>query len=195
MVAKRNPRKKAAGRARAAPRTRAGAAYDEAKQFDGKRYTGMKVGRSHRWKYDAGDWRERKVTPDEWTFTYEVHKRRAGRAPEGSGAPVGTEYRWYVLADQFVRKLDANTYSTTMAGLKVKLAHKRTGSARWSASDAAQRRHLIAALKQLIVRLEGDELATAAPPAPAAEPAAARAETGSRTRRRTTRRSPASVHG
>ncbi len=143
-------------------RSRAGASYDATKEFDGKRYTGMKVGRSHRWNYDAGAWRERKVTPDEWTFTYAVPKRRAGRAPEGSGAPVGTEYHWYVLADQFVRKLDANTYSTTMQGLKLKLAHKRAGSDKWSASDAAQRRHLIAALQQLIVRLEGDALTAGA---------------------------------
>jgi hypothetical protein len=29
-------------------------------------------------------------------------------APEGSGVPVGTEYHWYVLAHQNVRKLNAN---------------------------------------------------------------------------------------
>ena len=64
--------------------------YDEVKQFNGKRYTGMKVGRSHTWRYDPGEWKERKVTPDRWEFRYAVPKRRAGRAPEGSGAPVGT---------------------------------------------------------------------------------------------------------
>jgi hypothetical protein len=168
MVAKKGDG--AATRAPARKRTRAGAAYDAAKQFEGKRYTGMKVGRSHRWKYDAGDWSERKVTPDEWTFHYEVHKRRAGRAPEGSGAPVGTEYHWYVLADQFVQKLDANTYRTAMSGLKVKLAHRRAGADTWSASDAARRRHLIAALQALIVRLEGDELTTVAEEALPAPP-------------------------
>jgi hypothetical protein len=196
MAAKKTSSARASGAA--AKRTRAGAAYDEAKQFDGKRYTGMKVGRSHRWKYDAGDWRERKVTPDDWTFTYEVKKRRAGRAPEGSGAPVGTGYHWYVLADQFVEKLDANTYSTAMSGLKVKLAHKRAGSDKWSASDAAQRRHLIAALKQLILRLEGDALVAAAPPAPSAssERAAAANGGGRRARRRPAgAREVAAAHG
>jgi hypothetical protein len=139
-------------------RVRAAARYDAPKEFDGKRYTGMQVGRGHTWKYDAGDWRERKVTPDEWVFRYAVTKRRAGKAPEGSGAPVGTEYHWFVLADQLVRKLDANSYSTEMTGLKLKLAHKRSDAPRWSASDAAQRRHLIAVLQRMIAQLEGDEL-------------------------------------
>jgi hypothetical protein len=150
------------GRTGKNPTARA-SSYDAAKEFEGQRYTGMKVGRSHKWYYAEGEWRERKVTPDDWTFTYEVHKRRAGKAPEGSGAPVGTEYHWYILADQIVRKLDANTYSTSMNGLKVKLAHKRANSDKWSATDAAQRRHLIAVLKQMLLRLEGDALVAAAP--------------------------------
>jgi hypothetical protein len=41
-------------------------AYDAPKEFQGKRYTGMKVGRRHSWRYDAGEWTERKVTPDRW---------------------------------------------------------------------------------------------------------------------------------
>jgi hypothetical protein len=31
------------------------------------------------------------------------------RSKLGSGAPIGTEYHWYILAHQNVRKLDANT--------------------------------------------------------------------------------------
>ena len=85
----------------------------------------MKVGRGHTWNYDAGQWKETKVTPDEWTFTYAVTKRRKGRAPEGSGVPVGTEYHWYILAHQVVKKLDANDYSTSLEGTKYKLAHRR----------------------------------------------------------------------
>ncbi|HJY10885.1 MAG TPA: hypothetical protein VJ250_08025 [Nitrososphaeraceae archaeon] len=98
--------------------------YEEYKKFEGKQYTGMKVGRSHKWYYDKGEWKEKKVTPDKWEFTYAVNKRRAGQAPEGSGVPVGTEYHWYILAHQNVRKLDANSYTTSMTGLKYKLAHK-----------------------------------------------------------------------
>jgi hypothetical protein len=99
--------------------------YNEFKEFEGRQYTGMKVGRSHKWYYDKGEWKEKKVTPDKWEFNYTVNKKRAGQAPEGSGVPVGTEYHWYILAHQNVRKLDANNYSTSMTGIKYKLAHKR----------------------------------------------------------------------
>jgi hypothetical protein len=167
------PRAKSAAKTAKARKPRPGGeAYDAAKEFDGRRYTGMKVGRSHKWYYEQGEWRERKVTPDDWTFSYAVAKRRAGHAPEGSGAPVGTEYHWFILADQVVKKLDANAYSTNMTGLKVKLAHKRANSDKWSASDAARRRHLIKVLKQMLVRLEGDELI-----APGEEPSPARMRT------------------
>src|SRR5690349_9938790 len=84
------------------------ATYNEFKEYEGKQYMGMKIGRSHHWHYDPGDWKETKITPDLWQISYAVVKRRAGKAPEGSGAPVGTEYHWYILAHQNVTKLDAN---------------------------------------------------------------------------------------
>ena len=124
--------------------------YNEFKQFEGRRYTGMKVGGRHKWSYDKGEWKEVKVAPDRWEFTYAVPKRRAGHAPPGSGVPVDTEYHWYILAHQNVRKLDENTYTTAMTGLKYKLAHKRAGSETWSASDKAQRGRLIRILQEMI---------------------------------------------
>jgi hypothetical protein len=148
---------------------KAGRSYDELKEFEGRKYTGMKVGRRHRWKYDAGDWTERKVTPDRWEFQYSVVKRRAGKAPEGSGAPVGTAYRWYILASQVVTKVDANSYTTEMVGIKHKLAHKRAGKEKWSASEAAQRRNLVKLLNEMIADLDqtpADGAATAADGAP-----------------------------
>jgi hypothetical protein len=78
------------------------ASYDAVKKYDGKQYTGMAIGRSHKWNYDSGVWRETKVTPERWELTYNVVKRRAGHAPEGSGAPVGTAYHWFILSHQFV---------------------------------------------------------------------------------------------
>ena len=63
--------------------------YNEYKNFEGQQYTGMKVGRSHKWYYDKGEWKETKITPDLWEISYAVTKRRAGKAPEGSGVPVG----------------------------------------------------------------------------------------------------------
>lgn len=128
--------------------------YNEFKQFEGQLYTGMKIGRSHKWYYDQGEWKETKVTPDLWTINYGVTKRRAGKAPEGSGVPVGTEYHWYILAHQNVRKLDANSYTTSLSGLKYKLAHRRAEKDKWNISEKAQRKRLIKILKELIVQLE-----------------------------------------
>jgi len=130
--------------------------YNEFKKFEGKQYTGMKVGGSHKWYYDNGEWKEKKITPDKWEFNYAVTKRRAGHAPEGSGVPVGTEYNWYILAHQNVRKLDANNYSTSMTGLKYKLAHKRAEKENWNITDDAQRNRLIQILQELIDELKGD---------------------------------------
>lgn len=128
--------------------------YNKYKTFGGKQYTGMKIGRSHKWYYDQGIWKEKKITPDQWEIEFKVTKRRAGKAPEGSGAPVGTEYNWYILAHQHVKKLNANTYSTEMTGQKFKLAHKRFDKEKWSSSDKAQRKKLIKILQQFIEELE-----------------------------------------
>jgi hypothetical protein len=130
------------------------ASYNHWKIYQGTQYTGMKIGRSLKWYYDKGVWKDKKITPDMWEIDYSVIKRRAGHAPEGSGVPVGTEYHWFILAHQHVRKLNADDYTTTMNGLKFKLAHKRYDKPNWSASDKAQRKKLIKILKQHIAQLE-----------------------------------------
>lgn len=130
--------------------------YNAFKQYNGKQYTGMAIGRSHHWDYDQGDWKETKITPDLWEIYYAVTKRRRGHAPEGSGVPLGTEYHWYILAHQNVKKLNANDYSTEMSGLKFKLAHKRANVDKWSAKGRTQRKHLIEFLKDIIAQLESD---------------------------------------
>src|SRR5688500_17143096 len=61
--------------------------YNRFKEIEGRRYIGMKIGRGHKWHYDPGTWTEKKITPDKWEINYTVTKRRAGKAPEGSGAP------------------------------------------------------------------------------------------------------------
>ena len=134
--------------------------YNEYKEFEGRKYTGMKVGRSHKWYYDKGEWKEKKITPDKWEFTYAVNKKRAGQAPEGSGVPVGTEYHWYILAHQNVRKLDANSYTTSMTGLKYKLAHRRAEKEAWNATDNIQRKRLIQILQELIDQLKKEMVET-----------------------------------
>jgi len=132
--------------------------YDAFKEFDGKQYTGMRIGRSHSWYYDKGDWKETKITPDLWQIYYAVTKRRKGKAPKGSGVPVGTGYHWYIMAHQDVRKLNANDYSTVLSGYKYKVAHKRAGKNSWSATAATQRKHLIGFLREMIAQLQAKPL-------------------------------------
>jgi len=131
----------------------AAAGYNAVKEFEGRKYTGMRIGGSHSWYYRQGEWNETKVAPDRWNFTYAVNKLRKWDAPEGSGAPVGTEYHWYILAHQNVRKLSANEYTTSMTGLKYKLAHRRAGSEAWNASERAQLRRLIRIFEENALQL------------------------------------------
>jgi hypothetical protein len=154
------------------PKSDRAVSYNEFKEYEGQRYTGMKIGRSHKWYYDRGEWKETKITPDLWQIGYAVTKRRAGRAPEGSGVPVGTEYHWYVLAHQNVAKQSANDYTTSLTGLKFKIAHKRAGSEKWSATPKTQRKRMIMFLQRVIADLEKqnksavDVLPTRGKPAP-----------------------------
>ena len=169
--------------------------YNEFKEYEGQKYTGMKIGRGHKWNYDQGQWKETKITPDIWQISYAVTKRRAGRAPEGSGVPVGTEYHWYVLAHQNVAKQTANDYTTSLTGLKFKIAHKRAGSEKWSATPRTQRKRMIKFLQSVIADLEKqtDRLSGAVPvptQGRAAEP-----ERRSRRRRRSVVKPPTPRRG
>src|SRR5438477_10092166 len=128
--------------------------YNDFKEHEGRRYTGMKIGRSHKWYYDQGEWKEKKITPDLWQIGYAVTKRRAGRAPEGSGVPVGTEYHWYVLAHQNTTKQTANDYTTSLTGLKFKIAHRRAGSEKWSGTLRTRRKRMIMFLRSVVADLE-----------------------------------------
>jgi hypothetical protein len=166
-----SPRPSSAKRKNGAEKSEIAASYNEFKEYEGRKYTGMKIGRSHKWYYDQGVWTEKKVTPDLWQISYAVTKRRAGRAPEGSGVPVGTEYHWYIAAHQNVTKLNANDYTTSLAGLKFKVAHKRADNGKWSASPKAQRRRMIKFLQGLIADLEREEdVEAVATPEPAVVP-------------------------
>ena len=159
-------------------------AYNEFKEYEGRKYTGMKIGRSHKWYYDQGEWKEKKITPDLWQISYAVTKRRAGRAPEGSGVPVGTEYHWYVLAHQNVTKLNANDYTTSLSGLKFKIAHRRAATGKWSATPKTQRKRMIQFLKQVIDDLEKAPMPIEAEATPTTPPSRSRASSPERSRTR-----------
>ncbi len=131
-------------------------AYDDLKQFEGETYTGVAVGGEHTWLYPNGLWRETKVAPDRWDFTFGSLKERERSAPLGSGVPVGTQYHWYILADQRVRKIDADSYTTFMSGAKYKIAHKRPHWRKWSSDypdQPSETDKLIAVLEETLARL------------------------------------------
>jgi hypothetical protein len=133
-------------------------AYDEFKNFGGEVYTGMKIGRTHSWHYDRGDWKEKKLAPDRWEISYAVTKRRVGKAPPGSGVPVGTAYHWFILSHQFVEKLNEDDYSTSMTGIKVKLAHKRADKNTWNASPQRRAKLLADALVDMAKQVRKNPL-------------------------------------
>ena len=108
----------------------------------------------HKWYYDRGEWKEKKINPDLWQIAYAVTKGRAGRAPEGSGVPKGTEYHWYILAHQNTAKQTANDYTTSLTGLKFKIAHKRADTGKWSATPRTQRKRMIMFLRSVLADLE-----------------------------------------
>jgi len=139
-------------------------AYDDLKEFRGKVYTGMPGGGTHVWEYPHWVWQERKVAPDRWEFTFLSEKKRTRLAPEGSGALPGTQYHWYILAHQRVRKVDGNTYETVMEGIKYKVAHRRPHWRGWSTDypdHEPERAILIRILEEQLRELKGDSTPTA----------------------------------
>ncbi|MEJ2295830.1 MAG: hypothetical protein P8Y23_13830, partial [Candidatus Lokiarchaeota archaeon] len=99
--------------------------YNSLKKFNSQIYSGMRIGGSHKWHYDNGEWYETKLTPNVWQFSFHSLKTRFNSAPINSGAKVQTKYHWYIIADQIAAKLDSNSYITDMKGLKYKIGHKR----------------------------------------------------------------------
>ncbi|MFX1374732.1 MAG: hypothetical protein ACFFA0_02865 [Promethearchaeota archaeon] len=85
----------------------------------------MKVGGSHSWNYNNGKWFETKKAPDKWTFSFDSLKTRIIPAPRNTGATRKTQFHWYIIADQIATKVDQNSYTTSMKGVKFKIGHKR----------------------------------------------------------------------
>lgn len=132
-------------------------AYDDFKEFRGRTYTGMRVGGEHTWIYPNGIWRECKVEPDRWDFTFSSIKERERSAPPGSGVPPGTQYYWYILAHQRVRKVDEDTYRTLMTGVKHKVAHRRPHWRTWSTGypdQPSEREKILAILEAALAQLK-----------------------------------------
>ena len=74
-----------------------------------------------------------------------------------SGVPPGTQYHWYIMAHQRVRKLDQDAYETFMEGVKYKVAHKRPHWRGWSTDypdQEPERAVLIRILEEQLAELK-----------------------------------------
>lgn len=135
-------------------------AFDDTKESNGRKYTGMSIGSGHRWIYPNGIWEETKVAPDQWRIRFNSVKRRSSPAPERSGVPLNTSYLWHISADQVVVKTSKDEYLTALEGLKTKIAHKRPYWKRFSCCYEGQqtyRQKLIATLRSELAALEAEE--------------------------------------
>lgn len=94
-----------------------GGGYNALKKFHGQVYSGMAIGGSHNWNYDQGVWKETKVEPDRWEIDYTTTKRRARKAPRGSGVPIGTEYHWLIVGHQVRNRFEVHWILTLVAQL------------------------------------------------------------------------------
>lgn len=156
------------------PQASGSKSYSAKKEHEGKSYTGMRVGGIHRWDYPDGTWHERKVEPQKWQFAFASHKERKKRAPKGSGAGIDSGYHWLIIADQWVRKTDANTYATLMEGEKYLLGFQKPDWERWNTefkNQKSARKKTIMVLRKVLERLEAEEEAEASVEEPWDHPA------------------------
>lgn len=132
----------------------------------GKKYTGARIGYVHNWQYPDGVWKEKKVDPKKWRFSFACTKRRKVSAPLNSGAGEGTDYHWLILADQHGVKLDNDQYKTLMVGTKYKMGHKRPYWRGFSYNYPEQksyRQSLIEKLEAVVKQLKAEEAMAQAP--------------------------------
>lgn len=93
---------------------------------------GMKIGGKHTWKYWQGIWKEKKINPKTWVFTYTHGKTRTGSwAPRGTGMPTGSKLVWKIRANQYAIKTGPNTYKLIMKGKKYMGAWKTPKKRKW----------------------------------------------------------------
>lgn len=92
---------------------------------EGKKYSGAPIGYEHHWKYTEPDVQERKLSPDMWQFRMKSTKRKVIKSQTNGNIQPGTQYHWYFIGDQIVKKIDENSYETDLQAIKYKIGHKR----------------------------------------------------------------------
>ena len=52
--------------------------FNQFKEFEGKKYTGMRIGRTHKWYYNKGYWKEKKSHPINGNLDIMLQKEEQG---------------------------------------------------------------------------------------------------------------------
>lgn len=76
---------------------------------------GVPIGYKEFWKY-RGRWKEKKVAPRRWKFTFEATKGRKAKSYGGLGK--GTTGRWLIKGIQSIKKIGKGKYQTRLTAYK-----------------------------------------------------------------------------
>ena len=79
---------------------------------------GVPIGYKHDWNYSAGRWKESKVAPKTWKFTYSQSKSNRKLKSYTSGPGVGSRIHWKIDANQYALKTKPWKYKLLMKGKK-----------------------------------------------------------------------------
>lgn len=94
------------------------ARYKRRKASRRKKSKGVPINYKENWKY-IGRWKEKKVAPRKWRFTFVATKRRKAKTYGGLGK--GSKGVWLIKAKQYVIKTNRGEYQTKMIGTKKSL--------------------------------------------------------------------------
>lgn len=72
-------------------------------------------GYKHNWAYH-GAWKEKKIRPGLWTFTFQATKHRKAKNIGEFG--IGTTGAWKIQGIQYIKKTGTGKYQTKLIGTK-----------------------------------------------------------------------------
>ena len=87
---------------------------------------GFRPGNSrYQWDFLKGKWLERRIDANEHSFVLKARFEKTKDAFPTLTGDIGTEFRWFVCADQIARKVDDNAFETLMSGLRFLVGYKK----------------------------------------------------------------------
>jgi hypothetical protein len=64
-------------------------AYNDYKEFEGRKYTGMRVGGVHHWYYENGEWKEKKKHQTNGNSLMQLIRKEHGMLQRAQGLQLG----------------------------------------------------------------------------------------------------------